>query len=40
MSMGEAAGIASAYSLKNNIALNSVQWDEIPEGQRSYVSAG
>ena len=38
MSMGEAAGIASAYSLKNNIALNSVQWDEIPN--RSYVSAG
>jgi len=40
MSMGEAAGIASAYSLKNNLALNKVAWDEIPESQRSYVSRG
>ena len=38
MSMGEAAGIAIAYGLKNNIKLNAVQWDEIPN--RSYVSAG
>ena len=40
MSMGEAAGIASAYSLKNNLAINSVQWDEIPESERSYISQG
>lgn len=40
MSMGEAAGIAAAYSLKNNIPLNSVEWDKIPESQRSYVSKG
>ena len=40
MSMGEAAGIASAWSLKNNILLNNVEWDKIPENLRSYVSAG
>lgn len=40
MSMGEAAGIASAYSLKNNIPLNNVAWDTIPENIRSYVTAG
>lgn len=38
MSIGEAAGIAAAYSLKNNISANSVEWDKIPE--RSYTSAG
>ena len=36
MSMGEAAGIASAYAIKNNIAVNEVQWDQVPN--RSYVS--
>ena len=36
MSMGEAAGIASAYALKNNIAVKDVQWDRVPN--RSYVS--
>ena len=40
MSMGEAAGIASAYALKNNLALNNVEWDKIPENIRSYVSEG
>ena len=40
MSMGEAAGIAAAYSLKNNISMNNVQWDKIPENIRSYVSEG
>ncbi len=40
MSMGEAAGIAAAYSLKNNIPLNAVEWDKIPASQRSYVSQG
>ena len=37
MSIGEAAGIAAAYSLKNNIAANDVQWERVPN--RSYVSA-
>ena len=40
MSIGEAAGIAAAYALKNNISVNSVEWDKIPENQRSYVSEG
>ena len=38
MSIGEAAGIAAVYALKNNISANSVEWDKIPENQRSYVS--
>ena len=38
MSMGEAAGIAAAYGLKNNIAVNVIDWASIPN--RSYVSAG
>ena len=37
MSMGEAAGIAAAYGLKNNIAVNQIEWDKIPN--RSYTSA-
>ena len=37
MSIGEAAGIAAAYALKNNIAANDVQWERVPN--RSYVSA-
>ena len=40
MSMGEAAGIVAAYGLKNNIAVNAIEWDKIPENQRSYVSQG
>ena len=40
MSTGEAAGIAANFSLKNNIPLNKVEWDQIPENIRSYVSAG
>ena len=40
MSMGEAAGIASAYGLKNNIAVNAIDWSMIPPEVRSYVSAG
>lgn len=39
MSIGEAAGIAAAYSLKNKIAANKIEWDKIPAGQRSYVTA-
>ncbi|MBE8950620.1 MAG: FAD-dependent oxidoreductase [Quinella sp. 3Q1] len=38
MSMGEAAGIAAAYGLKNGIAVNAIDWASIPN--RSYVSAG
>ena len=38
MSIGEAAGIASAWALKHNIPANSVQWDKLPEKLRSYVS--
>ena len=40
MSIGEAAGIAAAYSLKNNIPANQIEWDKIPDSQRSYVSQG
>lgn len=36
MSIGEAAGIASAFALKNNINVNKVQWERVPD--RSYVS--
>jgi hypothetical protein len=38
MSIGEAAGIAAAYGLKNNIAVNEIDWTKIQN--RSYVSAG
>ena len=40
MSIGEAAGTAAAYGLKNNIAANQIAWDKIPANKRSYVSAG
>lgn len=40
MSMGEAAGIAAAYGLKNGINANEIDWTTIPEHQRSYISAG
>ena len=36
MSMGEAAGIAAAYALKNNVNANAVQWERVPN--RSYIS--
>ena len=38
MSIGEAAGIAAAYGLKNNIAVNEIDWAKIQN--RSYVSLG
>ena len=38
MSIGEAAGIAAAYGLKNNIPANVIEWDKIPKNVRSYVS--
>ena len=40
MSMGEAAGIAAAYGLKNNMAMNAIKWDKIPVELRNYVSEG
>ena len=40
ISIGEAAGIAAAYGLKNNIVANQIDWAKIPANQRSYVSAG
>ncbi|SFH68821.1 FAD dependent oxidoreductase [Selenomonas ruminantium] len=38
MSMGEAAGIAAAWGLSQNVAINEIKWEEIPESMRSYVS--
>ncbi|ORT99281.1 putative membrane protein [Anaerovibrio sp. JC8] len=38
MSIGEAAGIAAAWGIKNRIPANSIRWEEIPENLRSYVS--
>ena len=38
MSMGEAAGIAAAWGLRNKVAANDIQWDKLPAGERSYVS--
>lgn len=38
MSMGEAAGIASAYALKNNLSVTALDWADIPAEIRSYVS--
>lgn len=39
-SIGEAAGIAAAFGLKNNVAVNQIDWAKIPAYQRSYVSKG
>ena len=38
ISIGEGAGIAAAYGLKNNIAANMIDWAKIPAHQRRYVS--
>ena len=38
MSIGEAAGIAAAWGIQNNIAANDIKWEEIPTSLRSYVS--
>lgn len=40
MSIGEAAGIAAAWGLKNGIPVNELQWENIPTANRSYVSEG
>ena len=39
-SIGEAAGIAAAFGLKNRVAANEIDWAKIPAHQRSYVSEG
>ncbi len=39
-SIGEAAGIAAAFGLQNNIAANQIDWVKIPAHKRSYVSKG
>lgn len=38
MSIGEAAGIAAAWSLKQGVRANQLEWTDIPEAQRSYIS--
>ena len=38
MSIGEAAGIAAAWGIQNNVAANDIKWEEIPASHRSYVS--
>ena len=40
MSVGEAAGIAAAWGLRNKVAAHDIKWDEIPADERSYVSEG
>lgn len=40
MSIGEAAGIASAWALAHGMEANEVRWEEIPKEKRSYVTAG
>ena len=39
MSIGEAAGIAAAWGIKQHVAAAEIRWEEIPAEQRSYVSA-
>ena len=40
ISIGEAAGIAAAYGLRNRVAANQIDWAAIPANQRSYISEG
>ena len=40
MSMGEAAGIATAWAVKHSMPVSEVKWEDIPETQRSYISKG
>ena len=39
-SIGEGAGIAAAYGLKNGVDANKIDWATIPAYKRSYVSKG
>lgn len=38
MSIGEAAGIAATWSVRNDIPANEVDWSKIPPSERSYMS--
>ena len=38
MSIGEAAGIAAAWSVKHGLPANAVDWSKIPPSERSYAS--
>ena len=40
MSIGEAAGTAAAWGLKNHTAVNALRWEDIPADVRSYSSRG
>ena len=40
MSIGEAAGIAAAWGIAHNINPNDIKWENLPQNERSYVSAG
>lgn len=40
MSIGEAAGIAAAWGIKQNIFVGDIDWTTIPKNIRSYVSQG
>lgn len=40
ISIGEAAGIAAEYALRNKIAANELDWSKVPAHMRSYVSQG
>lgn len=40
ISIGEAAGIAAEYALRNRIAANELDWAKVPAHVRSYVSKG
>lgn len=39
-SIGEAAGIAAAFGIKNRVVANEIDWAKIPANKRSYVSQG
>lgn len=40
MSIGEAAGIAAAWSIAHKTDANAIKWENLPQNERSYVSAG
>lgn len=40
MSIGEAAGTASAWAIQHNQPVNLLKWEELPADFRSYVTAG
>ena len=40
MSIGEAAGVAAAWSAANGVEANEVRWENLPKEKRSYVTAG